>query len=229
MTGREKALAALATLGWLAAAVMTWLWSARMRPDWVMGSVAEWAAALFTGGALAGVWVAARQLRAAQADSHARELRDRRAQASKVHLRVAVEMDERAAGVCESAHFHYVMNGSNEPIRATTYFAIEPEGDDVIVNPARRVLAPGEECFGALFDFTDSRFPSGVRAMQPNPSRDIHSEHPWDVAITFADSAGVWWIRLPDLRVEELPGEPTTSEVIRRVRLERRVCQPGVR
>jgi hypothetical protein len=197
---------------------MAWLWTAQMKPEWVMGSVAEWVAAVFTGGALIGVWVAARQLRAGQADSHARELRDRRAQASKVYVRVTTELDERLAGVRESAHVHHVLNGSDEPIRGVTYFAVDPNSDDTIVNSAERVLAPGGESFGAMFDFTDSPFPRGVRAMQPIPSREIHSEHPWDVAITFADSAGIWWIRLPDLRVEELRSEPRPEEVTGRIR-----------
>jgi len=216
--GREKVLIGAAVLGWLTAAVMVWFWATKMKPEWVMGSVAEWVAAFFTGGALIGVFVAARQLEAGQADSHARELRGRRAQASKVYVRVTAELDERLAGVQESGHIHHVVNGSDEPIRGATYFAVAPNSEDVIVNPAERVLAPGDECFGALFDFTDCAFPRGVRAMQPTPSREISSEQPWDIAITFADSAGVWWIRLPDLRVEELGGENTTAEVVERLR-----------
>lgn len=222
LSWREKLLIGACAFGYVLALVFLLLWANRTDQNWDMGSMPDWLTAIFTGLGLAGVAVAAWQLRGAQRDSHKREERERKAQASRVYWRVDRTLTERTAGTRWSRETHFVVNGSDEPITNAAYIAVEPNGSGEILTICSTVLTPHTEEFGAEFEYTDLEFPPGVRTSLPLVSRKIESTAPWDVAIIFSDSSARSWVRMPDLVVERIENYTTTAEVVGKIKVWRR-------
>ncbi|CAN5538505.1 hypothetical protein BH23ACT6_BH23ACT6_25000 [soil metagenome] len=216
---RQTAYAAVTVLGYVLAVTFLLLWKGGTNQEWDMGSVPAWISAIATTLALFGVGIAAWHLRGAQRDSHAREERERLAQASRVYWRVEHEMSERSAGSRIRGVRHFVVNASDEPIRNVCYVAVEVEGTRAIKKICSKVLVPGEEAFGALFDYTD--LPAGfggVRTSVPIPNVETTRDQKWDVAVIFSDSAARSWIRLPDLILKDIPGHLQLDPAVELVR-----------
>lgn len=226
-TGRDWLWLLVAGVGYAAAVAFLVLWRNETNQDWAMGTVPDWIAVLIGACGLGAIAVAVQQLREHQRDSASREERERRAQASRVYWRVEMQTAKRAAGVMESGECFTVVNGSDEPIRNVGYVAVRSDGEQELVHLLDRPLAPAEEAYAALFDYTD--LPAGFRGVRssiPHHYVETESTTIWDVAIAFSDSADRKWIRLPNLVVEEVDAV-TTDDLLARVK-EWRASRPSL-
>lgn len=207
-TRRDSVWLGVSAVGYAAALTFLLLWKSRTDQDWSMGSVPDWLTVLVGIGGLGTVFVAVRQLRA-------QEQRERRAQASRVYCRVEPQHAERVAGTKKSGEVHYVVNGSDEPIRNVGYIAVRADGTQELTHPLDKPLSPGEEAYVALYEYDD--LPAGwrgVRASIPFNTVTTSSEALWDTAVVSSDGAGRSWIRMPNLVVNELQAGTTTRDVV---------------